>query len=151
MESRTPMYRRLIKPSKLFLVKHKGLSFFTIGATTKPYWCLCFNITKKRKNIFFTVSDMSGRVLVSVSAGLFNIPKRKRLSPQALEPLFEKIINCFLLKRVYNVIIRVKVRARYLYNHVVRLFKDNNIVVRLIYDCIPVPHNGIRAKKQRRL
>lgn len=130
---------------------YKGLSYFFVGASTRPFWCLCFSITKKRKNIFFTVTDLAGRVLISLSAGLFNIPKRKRLSPQALEPLFQKIVQCFLQRRVYNAIVKIKIKARYLYTHIVRLFKDNHIAVRLVYDCIPVPHNGIRSRKQRRL
>lgn len=125
--------------------------FGLIGPTLIPHWCLLFTMTKKRKNIYFTISDMAGKVLLTVSAGKFNINRKKRFSPHALEPLFQEILNCLKKTRIKNIILVVKFKAKYMYMHTLNFLRKNRISVKLVIEKLPIPHNGIRARKQKRL
>lgn len=117
----------------------------------KPHRSLLFTITKTRKNYYFTVSDMVGKVFLTLSAGSLNLHYRKRGSPQALEPIFKKVIACFKKLKVKNVIIIMRNRLYYLYKNMARFFKRNRIRVRAFIDRFKVAHNGIKPRKKKRL
>ena len=125
--------------------------FGLIGPTLTPHWCLVFTMTKTRKNIYFTISDMVGKVLLTVSAGSFNITRKKRMSPHALEPLYTKVLGCLKKVKIKNVILVMKFRAKYMYLHTLNFFRSHRISVKVIIDRFPVPHNGIRSRKKKRL
>jgi len=108
-------------------------------------------MTKTRKNIYFTISDMVGKVLLTVSAGSFNITRKKRMSPHALEPLYTKVLGCLKKVKIKNVILVMKFRAKYMYLHTLNFFRSHRISVKVIIDRFPVPHNGIRSRKKKRL
>lgn len=117
----------------------------------KPHWTLLFTIARTRKNLYFTVSDMVGKVLLTVSAGSLKLHYRKRSSPQALEPLFKKVIASFKKLKVKSVVIVLKTRAGYLYKFAARHFRRNRIRVRALIDKFKVAHNGIKPRKKKRL
>lgn len=145
----TKIYNLFQNPEQAAL--YPKVLFGLVGPTLVPQWCLLFTITKKRKNIYFTVADMAGKVLLTVSAGMFNIHRRKRFSPHALEPLFQKVLGCFKKFKIKNVILILKFKAKYMHLHTFNFFRKNRIFVRMVIDKLPVPHNGIRARKQKRL
>lgn len=143
------IYNLFNNPEKA--LDYPKIMYGLIGSTLIPHWCLIFTITKKRKNIYFTVTDMAGKVLLTVSAGKFNIHRRKRFSPHALEPLYQQVLNCFRKLKIKNVILVLKFKAKYMHLHTFNFFRKNRIAVKLVIDKLPVPHNGIRARKQKRL
>jgi len=149
LPSFSKIYELFLNPSKASL--YPRILYGLVGPTLAPHWCLLFTITKKRKNIYFTVSDVAGKVLLTVSAGKYNIHRRKRFSPHALEPMYQSVLNCFKKLKIKNVILIVKFKAKYMYMHTYNFFKKNRINVKLIIEKLPVPHNGIRARKQKRL
>ena len=130
---------------------YSKLVYGLVGPSLIPHWCLLFTMTKTKKNIYFTVSDMVGKTVLTVSAGSFNIHKRKRMSPYALEPLYQKVLLCLTKLKVKNVIIVMKFKAKYLYLHTVKFFRTNRISIKMVLDKLPIPHNGIRARKPKRL
>lgn len=94
---------------------------------------------------------MVGKILLTISAGSLNLHYRKRRSPQALEPLFKKVIACFKRLKVKSVVIVLKMRAAYLYKFASRHFRRNRIRVRAVVDKFKVAHNGLRPRKKKRL
>lgn len=130
---------------------YKKIVYGLVGPTMKPHRSLLFTITKTRKNYYFTVSDMVGKVFLTLSAGSLNLHYRKRGSPQALEPIFKKVIACFKKLKVKNVIIIMRNRLYYLYKNMARFFKRNRIRVRAFIDRFKVAHNGIKPRKKKRL
>lgn len=94
---------------------------------------------------------MVGKVLLTVSAGSLNLHYRKRRSPQALEPLYKKVIACFKKLKVKSVVVVLKIKAGYLYSYAARHFRRNRIRVRAVVDKFKVAHNGIKPRKKKRL
>lgn len=130
---------------------YKKIVYALVGPSMRPHRALLFTITKTRKNFYFTVSDMVGKVLLTVSAGSLNVHYRKRGSPQVLEPIFKRVIACFKKLKVKNVILIVRSRVYYLYKYIARFFKRNRIRVRAFIDRFKVAHNGIKPRKKKRL
>ena len=133
--------------SSAYMKSLKGI----IGPLVSPFYCLVFMITRTRKNIYFSLTDITGKILLTISAGMFKIHRRKRMSPDALEPLFAKVLDSLRELKVSDLIFEIKYKARYMLVHASRFFKANNINLRLVYDRIRIPHNGCRLKKKRRL
>lgn len=108
-------------------------------------------MTRKRKNMYLTVTDMVGKVLLTLSAGAFQIHYRKRANPRALFPLFLKVIECYQEYEITEAVIVMRFEAVYLYRYAARFFKRNNIEVRAVLDRYLVPHNGMKGKRRKRL
>lgn len=108
-------------------------------------------INKKRKNLFFTLTDLNGSVLCSVTAGKFDIKRRKRMSPQTVELLTKRISTYAKMFRISLVDIILKVKARFMITTLVRTLKFYGFKLLVASEIIPIAHNGCRKKKKRRL
>src|SRR5699024_4119687 len=103
-------------------------------------------LTRKRKNIYFSLTDITGKVVLTISAGMFKIHKRKRRSPDALEPLFYKVLECLHELNIKYLILEIRHKIKYMTMFIHRFFKSNKIHIKLAYDKIRIPHNGCRLK-----
>lgn len=110
-----------------------------------------FHIKKKRRNLFLTVTDITGAVVSSVSAKLFAVDRKKRFAPHIVELASRQLAMTLKAYRIYAVRLFIKVTRSYLVKSVVRTLKQNKIGVTFAMDLVSVAHNGCRKKKKRRL
>jgi small subunit ribosomal protein S11 len=106
-----------------------------------------FHINGKRKNLFFTLTDLTGAVLGSSSAGTFVSSRRKRRSVQVVELIVRRLSAVAKVYRIENVRLFFKLPTRFFALTVVRTLKSYGIRVSLAVDLVPVAHNGCRKKK----
>jgi ribosomal protein S11 len=108
-------------------------------------------INRKRRNLVFTLTDLQGKVLASVSSGLFKIQRRKRVSPQATEVIVKKLADCAKFFRITRLSVVIRIRSKFLVSTVIRILKSYKLIIPLLYDRIAIAHNGCRRRKLRRL
>lgn len=110
-----------------------------------------FYIKMKRRNLFLTVTDLTGAVISSVSAKLFAADRKKRLAPHIIELTTRQLALTLKAYRVVVAHLIVKASKRHLSTAVVRTLRLNGISVISATTLIAVAHNGCRKKKRRRL
>ncbi|MBM3256333.1 MAG: 30S ribosomal protein S11 [Candidatus Moranbacteria bacterium] len=101
-------------------------------------------------NTFITITDLSGNVLAWSSSGSLGFKGPKKSTPFAATLVAQKIIEKtarFGLKEV-QIYIKGVGGGR---EASVRAFGNAGLIISLIKDITPVPHNGCRAKKPRRV
>lgn len=110
-----------------------------------------FHIKKKRRNLFLTVTDLTGAVLRSVSAKLFAADRKKRQAPHIIELAARQLTLTLKAYRVSAVRLFTKVSRKYIGLSIARTLRLHNIYVTFAADLVAVAHNGCRKKKSRRL
>ncbi len=100
-------------------------------------------------NTIITITDMHGDALISMSTGHFNFKGAKKSTPYAAQVVAEGIadyaVQNYALKTVS---VRITGPGPGRESSVRGLAKF--LIVTTIKDITPLPHNGCRAKKQRR-
>lgn len=105
--------------------------------------CLSFNNTK------VSISDSRGNVLCYSSSGIMNFKGAKKSTAYAASKVVEDAVNKSKLFGVKTVDIKVRgpgpqrdaaIRACY-----------NDLVIKSIVDVTPIPYNGTRSPKKRRV
>lgn len=110
-----------------------------------------FHVNSNRKNLFFTLTDLTGSVLISSSAGTFVSSRRKRRSEQVIELMVKRLSAVAKAYRIESVRLFFKIPTRFFALTIVRTLKSYGIRVAFAVDLVPVAHNGCRKKKARRL
>lgn len=110
-----------------------------------------FHINRRKKNLFFTLTDLTGSVLGSVSAKTFMANRKKRFALHIIELLVRKLALLLKAYRIYSVRLFVKFAMPTPLRHTMRAFKSYGVKFTSIVDLVPVAHNGCRHKKRRRL
>jgi small subunit ribosomal protein S11 len=107
-------------------------------------------ISSSYNNTIVTLSDMNGNVLITVSAGQCGFKGPKKATPYAagviVRTAAEKVKD-YGLKEV-AVMVKGIGGGR---EGAIRALQANNIEVISIRDVTPLPHNGCRKKKRRRV
>ena len=106
-----------------------------------------FHLKKKRRNLFLTITDITGAVVSSVSAKLFANDRKKRFAPHIVELAVRQLALILKAYRIYAVRFFIKVKRSYLIRSVIRTLKQNKIGITFAMDLIAVAHNGCRKKK----
>jgi small subunit ribosomal protein S11 len=104
-------------------------------------------------NIFITLTDINGAVLISKHSGLFNFRGSKKKTPYVASLVIKNLISQIININIKFFIIQIQgyIRSGVTRNIIKELevLKINNII------CIEYinkkSHNGLRAKKKRRL
>lgn len=109
------------------------------------------HIKRKHRNLFLTLTDITGAVVRSISAKFFAANRKKRLAPQVVELITRRLITILKAYRVGYVRLFVRVSRPYLVKAVVRALKAGGIPITFVMDNIAIAHNGCRGKKRRRL
>lgn len=109
------------------------------------------HISKKHKNLFLTVTDITGAVVSSVSAKFFAPDRKKRFAPHIMELIVRQLAMVLKAYRVVSVRLFIKIVKPYLVKTVTRTLKACGVSITFAQDHIAVPHNGCRKKKRRRL
>lgn len=108
-------------------------------------------LNSRRKNLFFTLTDLIGQVLICKSAASLNIERKKLHSPQVADILITSICNIAKLHRLNSIKIYLKFRNKYILASILNVLQAYALNVYMIEDFIPVPHNGSKRKLIRRL
>ena len=110
-----------------------------------------FHVNRKRRNLFFTLTDLTGAVLSSSSAGTFMKKRKKRMSPQVVELITRKLSAVAKAYRIESVRMFFKIPTKFLALAALKTLRSYGIKVVFAVDLVPVAHNGCRKKKGRRL
>ena len=101
-------------------------------------------------NTIVTVTDDQGNAIGACSAGVVGFKGPKKATPYAASVIVKKLaedLEPFGVKEV-NVFVKGIGQGR---EGAVRAFNANNINVLSIKDVTPIPHNGCRPPKKRRV
>jgi ribosomal protein S11 len=114
--------------------------------------CKCY-IRVTRTNVFVTLIDLSGKVIVTKSGGLFCTAKTVRRKMRKSWFLAERVgyeISVYLLKENYKEVdIIIKGRVNRKVRKIIYFFKKFKVGI-LRQESL-IPHNGLRKKKARRM
>lgn len=101
-------------------------------------------------NTTVTLTDMEGRVLLWNSAGAAGFKGSRKATPYAATTTIEKLLEksrTFGIRQV-EVYIKGPGPGR---DAVLRVLRSLEIKIALLADTTPIPHNGPRPKKRRRI
>lgn len=101
-------------------------------------------------NTLITISDASGNVLVTSSAGRVGFSGARKATPfaaqQAIGDALERL-KPYAMEEI-EIVVKGIGSAR---EAAVRAFSSSGLTVTSIRDVTPIPHNGVRAPKRRRV
>ncbi|MBI4067341.1 30S ribosomal protein S11 [Candidatus Gottesmanbacteria bacterium] len=108
-------------------------------------------ITATFNNTLVTITDAEGNTLGWGSAGAVGFKGTRKSTPfaatTAVDQVAKKLINQYGLKSV-DVFIKGPGSGR---DAALRALKNVGLSITMIADVTPIPHNGVRAKKKRRV
>jgi len=108
------------------------------------------HVTATFNNTIITVTDAAGEVLCWGSGGTQGFKGSKKSTPFAAQRAAESCADKAKKMGVSEVEVRVK-GAGAGRESAIRAFQIAGIEVRSIEDCTPLPHNGCRPPKKRRV
>ncbi len=101
-------------------------------------------------NTIITVTDPNGETLCWDSAGSIGYKGSRKSTPFAAQKAAERVAEKALKMGVREVEVRVKGPGSGR-ESAIRSLAANGLRVRAIEDCTPIPHNGCRPRKRRRV
>ena len=101
-------------------------------------------------NTIITVTDRNGNVISWASAGSIGYKGSRKSTPFAAQKAAERLAERIGKFGVREVEVRVKGPGSGR-ESAIRAFQQANIDIKAIEDVTPLPHNGCRAKKRRRV
>lgn len=110
-----------------------------------------FHVNKKRRNLFFTVTDLTGAVVGSVSTKLFTKDRKKRTAPHIIELGIKQLTLLLKAYRIFAIRLFFKISKSFINYAVVRALRALDVKFTFSLSMVPVAHNGCRKKKRRRL
>lgn len=108
-------------------------------------------ITATFNNTFITITDKKGNPIVTGSCGMFGFTGTRKSTPYAAtttaEATVKKAISQYGLKNV-DVFVKGIGPGR---EASLRVVKNSELEINRIIDITPIPHNGVRPPKVRRV
>ncbi|WP_185854619.1 30S ribosomal protein S11 [Blattabacterium cuenoti] len=101
-------------------------------------------------NIIITLTNKKGEVIAWSSAGKMNFKGSKKNTPYAAQMAAENVAKEGLNAGIKKVEVKVKGPGAGR-DAAIRALSNSGIVVTLIKDITPLPHNGCRPPKRRRV
>ena len=107
-------------------------------------------ITSTFNNTLVTVTDQEGNVMCSGSAGSAGFQGARRATPYAATKIVMQLLENMkpFQTRELEVYLKGAGMGR---EAALRALKNSGIKLNLIADITPIPHNGVRPKKKRRV
>lgn len=109
-----------------------------------------FYITATFNNTLVSLADTSGKVLAWSSSGNVGFKGARRATPFAAISAVEKVVSRAKELGVVNCEVYIKGPGAGR-DASIRALKNAGVNISMIADVTPVPHNGPRAKKRRRV
>lgn len=110
-----------------------------------------FHVNRKQRNLFLTVTDLTGAVVGAVSTKMFVKDRKKRTAPHIIELVVKRLVSLMKVYRISAVRLLFKISKSYINRAVVRALRAFDIRFTFCLSMVPVAHNGCRGKKRRRL
>ena len=101
-------------------------------------------------NTIITVTDQHGQVIAWDSAGTIGYKGSRKSTPFAAQRAAQKVADKIRKMGVYELEVRVKGPGSGR-ESAIRSLAGSGIEVKSIEDCTPLPHNGCRPRKRRRV
>jgi len=101
-------------------------------------------------NTIISVTEPNGEVICWESAGSIGYKGSRKSTPFAAQKAAERIADKALKMGVREAEVRVKGPGAGR-ESAIRSLAANGIKIRVIEDCTPIPHNGCRPRKRRRV
>jgi len=108
------------------------------------------NVAATFNNTAVTLTDLEGNVLYSTSSGAVGFKGARKATPFAATVTVEKAIQKALEFGVKSVEVLIKGPGAGR-EAALRVIRAANLKIDLIADVTPIPHNGCRPKKKRRV
>ncbi|ASS46989.1 30S ribosomal protein S11 [Candidatus Karelsulcia muelleri] len=116
----------------------------------KKYYLGEAHIKSTYNNIIITLTNKKGDVIAWSSAGKMGFKGSKKNTPYAAqitaEDVAEKVLNAGIKK--LEVIVKGPGSGR---DAAIRALVNQNLILLVIKDMTPIPHNGCRPPKKRRI
>ncbi len=101
-------------------------------------------------NTIVTVTDATGQVIAWDSAGTIGYKGSRKSTPFAAQRAADKVSDKLRKMGVHELEVRVKGPGSGR-ESAIRALAHSGIDIKVIEDCTPLPHNGCRAPKRRRV
>lgn len=101
-------------------------------------------------NTIITVTDSAGQVIAWDSAGTIGYKGSRKSTPFAAQRAAEKVADKIRKMGVHELEIRVKGPGSGR-ESAIRALANSGVDVKIIEDVTPLPHNGCRPRKRRRV
>lgn len=101
-------------------------------------------------NTMVTVTDTSGQVIAWDSAGTFGYKGSRKGTPFAAQRAADRVADKLRKMGVHELEVRVKGPGSGR-ESAIRALSQSGIDIKVIQDCTPLPHNGCRSRKRRRV
>jgi len=108
-------------------------------------------ITATFNNTVVTITDVTGNTLGWGSAGSVGFKGTRRSTPFAATSAVDQVVKKVMMKnklRSVDVFIKGPGAGR---DAALRALKSAGLTITMIADVTPMPHNGVRPKKKRRV
>jgi|GEM_PF-1077100 len=111
-----------------------------------------FHLNRRRKNLVFTLTDLTGAVVGSSSSKAFVADRKKRFAPHIIDSVVKRLVAVLKAYRIEIVRIFIKMASKHFFlKTAVRSLIAQGIKVATVMDLFPLAHNGCRRRKARRL
>ncbi len=101
-------------------------------------------------NTLVTVTDDQGNVMASGTTGMAGFSGSRKSTPYAATMAIERVLNLARERGLKQVEVYIKGPGAGR-DAVLRVLRNSGLKIALLADVTPMPHNGTRPKKQRRV
>lgn len=101
-------------------------------------------------NTLITITDMSGNALGWSSSGAVGFKGARKSTPYAASTAMENLAKKLAEKGLKRVEVYIKGPGSGR-DAAIRALKNSKLIIKAIADVTPIPHNGPRPRKQRRV
>lgn len=101
-------------------------------------------------NTLVTVTDDQGNVMASGTTGMAGFSGSRKSTPYAATMAIERVLNLSRERGLKQVEVYIKGPGAGR-DAVLRVLRNSGLKIALLADVTPMPHNGTRPKKQRRV
>lgn len=101
-------------------------------------------------NTLVTVTDDQGNVMASGTTGMAGFSGSRKSTPYAATMAVERVLNLARERGLKQVEVYIKGPGAGR-DAVLRVLRNSGLKIALLADITPMPHNGTRPKKQRRV
>ncbi|AFP83620.1 30S ribosomal protein S11 [Candidatus Carsonella ruddii] len=110
----------------------------------------CIYLTSTFNNTISTLTTLKGKTISWLSSGVLGYKGAKKSTSLASQIISEKISKIAIINKIKIVDIYLK-GIGFGKEIVLRIINNSGIFIRSITDITPIPHNGCRNKKKRRV
>ena len=117
---------------------------------TEIYQAAKIHVTATFNNTLVTATDLAGNAIAWETTGSAGFKGTRKATPYAATTTIEKLVRKIMEKGVREVEIYLKGPGPGR-DAALRVIRAAGLKMNLIADVTPIPHNGVRPKKKRRV